>query len=51
MRTAFINELIEQARSNPRIFLVVGIWGFRSSNLLRGNFPTATSTPAWRSRI
>jgi transketolase len=28
MRTAFINELIQQARTNPKVFLVVGDLGF-----------------------
>ena len=39
MRTAFINELIEQARSNPRIFLVVGDLGFSVVEPFAREFP------------
>jgi transketolase len=39
MRTAFINELIKQARENPRIFLVVGDLGFSVVEPFAAEFP------------
>jgi transketolase len=39
MRTAFINELIQQARKNPKIFLVVGDLGFSVVEPFAGEFP------------
>ena len=39
MRTAFINELIEQARINPKIFLVVGDLGFSVVEPFANEFP------------
>jgi transketolase len=39
MRTAFINELVRQARVNPTIFLVVGDLGFRVVEPFASEFP------------
>jgi len=39
MRTAFINELIAQARVNPKIFLVVGDLGFSVVEPFAAEFP------------
>ncbi|HEU5397528.1 MAG TPA: transketolase C-terminal domain-containing protein [Verrucomicrobiae bacterium] len=39
MRTAFINELIAQARTNPKIFLVVGDLGFSVIEPFAEEFP------------
>lgn len=39
MRTAFIEELIRQARANPRIFLVVGDLGFSVVEPFANEFP------------
>jgi transketolase len=39
MRTAFINELIRQARLNPRLFLVVGDLGFSVVEPFAKEFP------------
>ena len=39
MRTAFINELIVQARTNPKIFLVVGDLGFSVIEPFAEEFP------------
>ena len=39
MRTAFINELILQARTNPKIFLVVGDLGFSVIEPFAEEFP------------
>jgi transketolase len=39
MRTAFINELIERARSHPEIFLVVGDLGFSVIEPFAKEFP------------
>jgi transketolase len=39
MRTAFINELIAQARTNPEIFLVVGDLGFSVVEPFAREFP------------
>jgi transketolase len=39
MRTAFINELIQLARSNPRLFLVVGDLGFSVVEPFAREFP------------
>ncbi len=39
MRTAFINALIEQARLNPRLFLVVGDLGFSVVEPFAAEFP------------
>jgi transketolase len=39
MRTAFINELIAQARKNPKIFLVVGDLGFSVVEPFAQEFP------------
>ena len=39
MRTAFINELISQARKNPEIFLVVGDLGFSVVEPFAAEFP------------
>jgi transketolase len=39
MRTAFINELIEQARLNPKVFLVVGDLGFSVIEPFAKEFP------------
>jgi transketolase len=39
MRTAFINELIAQARANPRIFLLVGDLGYSVVDPFAKEFP------------
>ncbi len=39
MRTAFIQQLIEQARTNPRIFLVVGDLGYSVVEPFAAEFP------------
>jgi transketolase len=39
MRTAFINELIAQARANPKVFLVVGDLGFSVVEPYAAEFP------------
>jgi len=39
MRTAFINRLIEEARANPRIFLVVGDLGYSVVEPFAREFP------------
>jgi transketolase len=39
MRTAFINQLIEQARANPNVFLVVGDLGFSVVEPFTAEFP------------
>lgn len=39
MRTAFIEELIQQARTNPRIFLVVGDLGYSVVESFANEFP------------
>ena len=39
MRTAFISELIAQARTNPRLFLVVGDLGFSVVEPFAAEFP------------
>jgi len=39
LRTAFIKELIEQARSNPKVFLVVGDLGFSVVEPYVAEFP------------
>ena len=39
MRTAFIQELIRQAQTNPRIFLVVGDLGFSVVEPFAEQFP------------
>jgi transketolase len=39
MRTAFINELIAQARANPKVFLVVGDLGFSVVEPFLAEFP------------
>jgi transketolase len=39
MRTAFINELVLQARANPKIFLVVGDLGFSVIEPFAEEFP------------
>jgi transketolase len=39
MRTAFINELVAQARSNPKLFLLVGDLGFSVVETFAEEFP------------
>ncbi len=39
MRTAFINQLIEEARINPRIFLIVGDLGYSVVEPFAAEFP------------
>ena len=50
MRTAFIQELIRLARTNPEIFLVVGDLGFSVVEPFAAEFPIVFSTPEWRNR-
>ena len=39
MRTAFINQLIEEARTNPKIFLIVGDLGYSVVEPFAAEFP------------
>ena len=38
MRTSFINQLIEEARHNDKIFLLVGDLGYQLLNRLHKSF-------------